>query len=133
MVPSLQTVQWCTPLAWHIPSTPKLQVQLRILEMRVLLQQARSKVDAAATAAAAGEEQSQAAAGVDAASAIERLERQLVANTAVAGDRMRTRGSARGAGAELFAVEAAAATPSGRRTVTARRSARLAEKQGAAA
>jgi hypothetical protein len=66
----------------HIPSAPKLQVQLRILEMRQLLQQARSKADAAATAAVAAEE----AAKSDAAA-------------------------------------------NGRRTVTARRSARLAERQ----
>jgi hypothetical protein len=68
----------------HIPSAPKLQVQLRILEMRQLLQQARSKADAAATAA-------------------------------------------------VTAVQEAAksdAAAGGRRTVTARRSARLAEASG---
>jgi hypothetical protein len=112
----------------HIPSAPKLQVQLRILEMRQLLQQARSKADAGAAAAATAEQRLDAANG-DMASAVDRMEQQIAVNTAAAGKRagLQASGSFNRA---ATAIDAAADTAASR-TFVARRSARLAGKQSA--
>jgi hypothetical protein len=111
----------------HIPSVPKLQVQLRILEMRQLLQEARSKVDAAAATATAAEQQRQADAGavadIDKEKILEKMVRELEANTRRKDDKPGIPGGISGA-----AASPAVAAVAGRRTVTARRSARLAGK-----
>lgn len=106
----------------HIPSTPKLQQALRILEMRQLLQHARSKAGAAAAAeqsqaAAAANEQSQAAAiAKSTLASVDALCALVEANTAVAG-----------AGPFTFGGSHDVVFTPGKRTVATRRSARLAK------
>ncbi|WIA10278.1 hypothetical protein OEZ85_010473 [Tetradesmus obliquus] len=106
----------------HIPSTPKLQQALRILEMRQLLQHARSKAGAAAAAeqsqaAAAANEQSQAAAiAKSTLASVDALCALVEANTAVAG-----------AGPLTFGGSHDVVFTPGKRTVATRRSARLAK------
>ncbi|WIA30335.1 hypothetical protein OEZ86_000422 [Tetradesmus obliquus] len=107
----------------HIPSTPKLQQALRILEMRQLLQHACSKAGAAAAAeqsqaAAAANEQSQAAAiAKSTLASIDALCALVEANTAVAG-----------AGPFTFGGSHDVVFTPGKCTVATRRSARLAKK-----
>lgn len=125
------------PMA-HIPSLPKLQVQMRLQEMRQLLLQARRmalSADHSQAAAAAGEP-----CGTDSAAGVIRPARSSTASSqealcaatsmaaGLAAGKTANKAVSRGGAAGTTAKAAAEAVAS-RRTVTARRSARLADRQ----